>query len=184
MAAVAPSKTVGLTHDNPTESKLSADIEALLEQYDDLFQALKGTPPAHRVEHQINLESGTRALMRRPYRLSAAQVADAQQQLQKAMEEGWIVPSQSAWGMPILMVPKKNNTWQLCVDYRDLNAVTVQDAYPLPRIDDLLHDVGTAEWFTRLDLEAGYHQIWIRPEDRCKTAFRIGKAVQGHCHFE
>ena len=86
--------------------------------------------------------------------------------------------------MPILMVPKKDNKWRLCVDYRDLNAVTVQDAYPLPRIDDLLHEIGTSTWFTRLDLEAGYHQIWINPKDRAKTAFRIAKAVDGNCHFE
>ena len=62
--------------------------------------------------------------------------------------------------------------------------MTIQDAYPLPRIDDLLHDVGASVWFTRLDLEAGYHQIWINPGDRHKTAFRLGKAVRGHCHFE
>ena len=122
--------------------------------------------------------------MRRPYRLSAAQVQDATEQLKKAMEQGWIVPSQSPWGMPILMVPKKDNKWRLCVDYRDLNAVTIQDAYPLPRIDDLLHEIGTSTWFSRLDLEAGYHQIWINPRDRYKTAFRIAKAVDGHCHFE
>ena len=82
------------------------------------------------------------------------------------------------------MVPKKDNTWRMCVDYRDLNALTVADAYPLPRIDDLLHRLGGAQFFTKLDLQSGYHQIWIEPEDRHKTAFRIGEPVNGHCHFE
>ena len=171
--------------DNEQEAQeVNETARDLLKQYEDLFQPLQGTPPEKRVQHNIDLEDGARPVMRRPYRLSAAQVQDATEQLQKAMEQGWIVPSQSPWGMPILMVPKKDNKWRLCVDYRDLNAVTVQDAYPLPRIDDLLYEIGTSTWFSRLDLEAGYHQIWINPKDRAKTAFRIAKAVDGNCHFE
>ena len=72
----------------------------------------------------------------------------------------------------------------MCVDYRDLNALTITDAYPLPRIDDLLHRLGDAVYFSKLDLQSGYHQISIEPEDRYKTAFRIGEPVEGNCHFE
>ena len=72
----------------------------------------------------------------------------------------------------------------MCVDYRDLNALTVADAYPLPRIDDLLHRLDCAKYFSKLDLQSGYHQIWIEPGDREKTAFRINEPVDGHCHFE
>ena len=82
------------------------------------------------------------------------------------------------------MVPKKDGSWRMCVDYRDLNALTIADAYPLPRIDDSLHRLGKAKYFTKLDLQSGYHQIWVREEDRHKTTFRIGEPMEGHCHFE
>ena len=159
-------------------------VHSVLNNFAELFEPLQGTPPDQRVKHVIELEKDAKPVMRRPYRLSAAQVEDATEQLQKAIQQGWIQPSQSPWGMPILMVPKKDKKWRLCVDYRDLNAVTVQDAYPLPRIDDLLHDIGASTWFTRLDLEAGYHQIWIHPADQHKTAFRLSKPVQGYSHYE
>ena len=122
--------------------------------------------------------------MKRPYRMSEVQRQHARQQIEKALDEGWIQPSQSAWGTAILMVPKKDGAWRLCVDYQELNALTIQDAYPLPRIDDLLHKLGKAKYFTKLDLEAGYHQIWMEPDDRDKTAFRIAEPVRGHCLFE
>ena len=148
---------------SPASMPMEPEATQLLQKYAELFEPLDGTPPEQRVQHHIDLEEGAHPVMRRPYRLSATQINDATEQLSKAMQHGWITPSQSPWGMPILMVPKKDNKWHLCVDYRDLNAVTVQDAYPLPRIDDLLHQVGAPTWFTRLDLEAGYHQIWINP---------------------
>ena len=72
----------------------------------------------------------------------------------------------------------------MCVDYRELNSLTVQDAYPMPRIDDLLHKLGGAKYFSKLDLQAGYHQIWMEPQDRAKTAFRIAEPIDGHCLFE
>ena len=100
------------------------------------------------------------------------------------MKKGWIQPSTSPWGTAILMVPKKDKTWHMCVDYRDLNALIVADAYPLLRIDDLLHRLGSAKYFSKLDLQSGYYQIWIEPSDREKTAFRINEPVDGHCHFE
>ena len=72
----------------------------------------------------------------------------------------------------------------MCVDYRDLNALTEQDAYPLPRIDDMLHKVAHAQVFSTLDLQSGYHQIWIRKNDIPKTAFRLATPVRGSSHYE
>ena len=72
----------------------------------------------------------------------------------------------------------------MCVDYRDLNVLTVADTYPLPRIDDLLHQLRHTKYFSKLDLQSRYHQIWIEPQDRAKTAFRINEPVDGNCHFE
>ena len=122
--------------------------------------------------------------MKRPYRLSAQQAGAVKEQLAKALEAGWIQPSKSPWGAAVLMVPKKDGSWRLCVDYRDLNALTIQDAYPLPRIDDLLHRLAGSRYFSRLDLQAGYHQIWIQEQDREKTAFRLSEPVMGTCHYE
>ena len=82
------------------------------------------------------------------------------------------------------MVSKKDGTWRMYVDYKDLNALTITDAYLLPRIDDLLHRLRGARYFTKMDLQLGYHQVWIEPSDRYKTAFRIGEPVNGNCHFE
>ena len=70
------------------------------------------------------------------------------------------------------------------VDYHDLNALTVTDAYPLPRMDDLFYRLGGARCLSKMDLQLGYHQIWIEAEGRHKTAFRLGELVEGNCHFE
>ena len=174
------------SNNNDTEPNITAAswLQSTLDKYSHLFTPLSGIPPDERVRHAIHLSPGARPVMKRPYRLAEAQKRDANEQIRNAMKEGWIQPSSSAWGTAILMVPKKDGTWRMCVDYRDLNALTISDAYPLPRIDDLLHRLGTAKYFSKLDLQSGYHQIWIDPEDRPKTAFRIGEPVDGHCHFE
>ena len=159
-------------------------MDSITKLYQGIFDPLLGMPPESRVRHAIHLTPGARPVMKRPYRLSASQKESAEKQILQGLQEGWLQPSISAWGTAILIVPKKDNTWRMCVDYRDLNALTVADAYPLPRIDDLLHRLGGAKYFTKLDLQSRYHQIWIEPEDRHKTAFRIGEPVNGHCHFE
>ena len=159
-------------------------IQCVIDTHTELFTPLTGVPPDERVRHAITLVPGALPIMKRPYRLSAEQKVCADKQIRLAMKEGWIQPSTSPWGTAILMVPKKDKTWRMCVDYRDLNALTVADAYPLPRIDDLLHRLGCAKYFSKLDLQSGYHQIWIEHGDREKTAFRINEPVDGHCHFE
>ena len=159
-------------------------IKYVIDKHTELFTPLAGVPPDERVRHAITLVPGALPVMKRPYRLSAEQKACVDEQIRLAMKKGWIQPSTSPWGTAILMVPKKDKTWRMCVDYRDLNALTVADAYPLPRIDDLLHRLGCAKYFSKLDLQSGYHQIWIEPGDREKTAFRINEPVDGHYHFE
>ena len=159
-------------------------MDGITKLYQGIFDLLSGMPPESRIRHAIHLTPGARPVMKRPYRLSASQKESAEKQILQGLQEGWLQPSTSAWGTAILMMPKKDNTWRMCVDYRDLNALTVADAYPLPRIDDLLHRLRGAKYFTKLDLQSGYHQIWIEPEDRHKTAFRIGEPVNGHCHFK
>ena len=92
-------------------------------------------------------------------------------QLQELLDKGLIQPSSSPWGCPALFVKKKDKSLRMCVDYRPLNAVTIKNKYPLPRIDILFDQLAKAKVFSKIDLRSGYHQIKIRPEDIPKTAF-------------
>jgi hypothetical protein len=93
------------------------------------------------------------------------------EELDSLLKKGFIRPSASPWGSPALFVPKKDGTQRLCIDYRALNAVTIKNKYPLPRINDLMDQLRQAKYFGKIDLRSGYHQMKIRPEDIHKTAF-------------
>ncbi len=110
-------------------------------------------------------------IRQRPYRVPESQKEEVLRQLRKLEEAGIISASNSPWASPLVIVKKKDSTLRLCVDYRKLNAVTRKDSFPLPRIDELLDHLGNAQYFSTLDLFAGYHQIEIAKEDRAKTAF-------------
>jgi hypothetical protein len=92
-------------------------------------------------------------------------------QLQDLLDKGFIRPIASPWGCPALFVKKKDNSLRLCVDYRPLNAVTIENKYPLPRIDILFNQLARAKVFSKIDLRSGYHQIKIKPSDVQKMAF-------------
>ena len=169
---------------NTQEMSVPSWISGVTKLYHGIFDPLSGMPPESHVRHAIHLIPRARPVLKRPYRLSASQKESAEKQILQGLQEGWLQPSTSAWGTVILIVPKKDNTWRIYVDYRDLNVLTVADAYLLPRIDDLLHRLGRAKYFTKLDLQSEYHEIWIELEDHHKTAFRIGEPVNGYCHFE
>ena len=96
------------------------------------------------------------------------------------MSKGFIRASVSPWGAPILFVKKKDGTMRMCIDYRQLNKVTVKNKYPLPRIDDLFDQLQGASLFSKIDLRSGYHQLKIRASDIPKTAFRTR---YGHYEF-
>ncbi|GBG63302.1 hypothetical protein CBR_g37388 [Chara braunii] len=111
--------------------------------------------------------------------MSEEELSVLQAQLDDLLEKGWIQPSSSPYDAPILFVRKKNKDLRLCIDYRKLNVQTVKNVGPLPRIDNLLERLGGAKFFSKLDLESGYHQLEIRQEDRCKTSFKMR-----YGHFE
>ena len=101
-------------------------------------------------------------------------------QLQELLDRGFIRPSVSRWGAPVLFVKKKDGTMRLCVDYRQLNRATIKNKYPLPKIDDLFDQLQGAAVFSKIDLRSGYHQLRIKGEDVPKTAFRTR---YGHYEF-
>jgi hypothetical protein len=147
------------------------DIPVVCE-YPDVFpDDLPGMPPDRDIEFIIELQPSTAPISKRPYRMPPNELAELKTQLQDLLDKGFIRPSASPWGCPALFVKKKDNSLRLCVDYRPLNAVTIKNKYPLPRIDILFDQLAGAKVFSKIDLRSGYHQIKIRPSDIPKTAF-------------
>ena len=141
--------------------------------FPDVFpEELPGMPPDRSVEFVIELVPGTAPISKRPYRMPPEELAELKKQLEELEGKGFIQPSTSSWGCPGLFVKKKDTTIpRLVVDYRPLNAATIKNKYPLPRINDLFDQLSGATVFSKMDLRSGYHQIKIRTEDIPKTAF-------------
>jgi len=112
--------------------------------------------------------------------MALMQLKELETQLEELLQKGFIRPRVSPWGAPVLFVKKKDGTLRLCIDYRELNKITIKNKYPLPRIDDLLDQLQGAGVFSKIDVRSGYHQLRIKPEDIPKTAFRTR---YGHYEF-
>jgi hypothetical protein len=141
-------------------------------EYADVFpDELPGMPPDQDIEFAIELQPGKTPISKRPYRMPPAELAELKKQLQELLDKGFIHPSTSPWGCPALFVKKKDESLTPCIDYRPLNAVTIESKYPLPRIDVLFDQLVEAKVFSNIDLRSGYHQIKIRASDIPKTAF-------------
>jgi hypothetical protein len=166
---------------NEIESSVSARLRTL-SSYRDVFPSdlPPGLPPSREVDHKIELLPGAVPPSRPTYRLSATELAELKKQLEELMKAGFIQPSKSPFGAPILFVKKKDGTMRMCVDYRALNNITVKNSYPLPRVDELFDRLQGAKYFSKIDLRSGYHQIRIEPGDVPKTAFRTR---YGHYEF-
>jgi hypothetical protein len=140
-------------------------------EYPDVFpDELPGMPPDRDIEFAIELQPGTTPISKRPYRMPLAELAELKKRLQELLDKGFIRPSTS-WGCPTLFVKKNDESLRLCVDYRRLNAVTIKNKYPLPRIDVLFDQLIGANVFSKIDLCSGYHQIKIRASDISKSTF-------------
>ncbi|TYK03434.1 gag protease polyprotein [Cucumis melo var. makuwa] len=163
------------------EVDVSLSSEPVVRDYPDVFpEELPGLPPHREVEFAIELEPGTVPISRAPYRMAPAELKELKVQLQELLDKGFIRPSVSPWGAPVLFVKKKDGSMRLCIDYRELNKVTVKNRYPLPRIDDLFDQLQGATVFSKIDLRSGYHQLRIKDGDVPKTAFR---SRYGHYEF-
>jgi hypothetical protein len=139
-------------------------------EFPDIFpDDLPGMPPDRDVEFIIELQLGITPIFRQPYKMTPKELVELKVQLTELLDKGYIRPSSSPWGCPALFVKKKDQSLRLCVDYRPLNAVTIKNKYPLPRIDILFDQLAGAKVFSKIDLRSGYHQIKICSEDVPKT---------------
>ncbi|GJR41742.1 hypothetical protein Tco_1309845 [Tanacetum coccineum] len=136
---------------------------------------LPGLPPIRQVEFQIDLSPrcSVCTLARAPYRLAPSEMEELSTQLQELSDKGFIRPSSSPWGTPILFVKKKDGSFRMCIDYRKLNKLTVKNRYPLPRIDDLFDQLKGSSVYSKIDLRSGYHHyhhdVQVLNEDIPKT---------------
>jgi hypothetical protein len=137
---------------NLLDAASTLDIRTVSEYPDDFPEELPGMPPNCEIEFVIELVPGIAPIFKRPYRMAANQLAKLKEQLQELLYEGYIHPSASPWGAPVIFVPKKDGTQRMCVDYRSLNEVTNKNKYPLPRIDDLFDQLKGACVFSKIDL--------------------------------
>ncbi|GJR69441.1 putative reverse transcriptase domain-containing protein [Tanacetum coccineum] len=163
--------TMKETEDKSGEKRLE-DVP-IVREFPEVFpEDLPGLPPTRQVEFQINLMSGAAPVARAPYRLAPSEMKELSEQLQELSDKGFIRPSSSTWGAPVLFVKKKDGSFQMCIDYRELNKLTVKNRYPLPSIDDLFDQIQGSSVYSKIDLRSGYHQLRVREEDIPKTEFR------------
>ncbi|GJS77373.1 putative reverse transcriptase domain-containing protein [Tanacetum coccineum] len=168
------------TEDKSGEKRLE-DVP-IVRDFPEVFpEDLPGLPPTRQVEFQIDLMPGVAPVARAPYRLAPSKMKELSEQLQELSDKGFIRPSSSPWGAPVLFVKKKDESFWMCIDYRELNKLTMKNRYPLLRIDDLFDQLQGSSVYSKIDLRSGYHQLRVREEDIPKTAFRTR---YGHYEFQ
>lgn len=170
-ASVQSMEATGASADR---EKAATEGERLTKEFPDVFppELPKQIPPARDVDHRIDIVPGSAPPSKPTYRMSPRELDELKTQLDDLMGKGLIRPSTSPYGAPVLLVRKKDGAWRFCVDYRALNAITVKNKYPLPRIDELFDRLQGAKYFSKIDLRTGYWQIRVHPPDVHKTAFR------------
>ena len=150
-------------------------------EYEDVFSdELPGLHPLRDVDFHIELHPGTSPISMTPHRMASVELQDLKVQIQELLGKGFIKPSTSPWGAPVLFAKKNDKTLRLCIDYRQLNRVTIKNRYPLPRIDELFDQLRGARVYSKIDLRTSYHQLRVREADIPKTTFRTW---YGHFEF-
>ncbi|GKC63481.1 putative reverse transcriptase domain-containing protein, partial [Tanacetum coccineum] len=166
--------------EDKSEVKQLEDVPTV-QDFSEVFpKDLPGLPPTRQVEFQIDLVPGAAPVARAPYRLAPSELQELSTQLQELSDKGFIRPSSSPWGAPVLFVKKKDRSFRMCIDYRELNKLIVKNRYPLPRINDLFDQLQGSSVYSKIDLRSGYHQLRVRDEDIPKMAFRTR---YGHYEF-
>nr|GEU86702.1 putative reverse transcriptase domain-containing protein [Tanacetum cinerariifolium] len=176
---LSKNKAVIVCHEKVDEPRIS-DIPVVRDFANVFPEDLSRLPPQRQVEFCIDLVPGATPVAKSPYRLAPSKMQELFVQLQKLQDKGFIRPSRSPWGVPVLFVKKKDGSFRMCIDYRELNKITIKNRYPLPRIDDLFDQRQGACYFSKIDLRSRYHQLRVHEDDISKTAFRTR---YGHFEF-
>jgi hypothetical protein len=162
-------------------NKPSLEDHPILREYKYVFpEEIPCLPPRRDIEFSIELVPGVVLMSRAPYRMSTLELVELKLQLKDMLEKGYIRPSVPPWGAPAFLVKNKDGTLKLCIDYRQLNKMTIKNKYPLPRIDDFFEQLRGATIFSKIDLRSIYHQVWIKDEYIHITTFRT---IYGHYEF-
>jgi hypothetical protein len=167
-------RTIQGEAENPgkAEYQVAPEIQQILADFRTVMEEPTVLPPVRDFDHRIALKEGAGPVNVWPYRYAHFQKTEIERQVSEMLKSGLIRPSNSPFSSPILLVKKKDGTWRFRTDYRALNAVTIKDRFPIPTVDDMIDELHGSEYFTKLDLRAGYHQIRLQVEDIHKTAFR------------
>ena len=162
------------------KGNLVDEIPVVREFPDVFLEDITGLPPDREVEFTIDLIPGTEPNSIPPYRMAPAELRELKARLEELLSKGFIRPSISPWGAPVLFLKKKDGSLQLCIDYKQLNRVTIRNQSPLPRIDELFDQLQGSRVYSKIDLRSGYHQLRVQESDIPKTAFRTR---YGHYEF-
>ncbi|GKD10315.1 hypothetical protein Tco_1190000, partial [Tanacetum coccineum] len=148
--------------DDEPEEKLLEDVPIVWDFPEVFPEDLPGLPPTRQVEFQIDLVPGAAPVARSSYRLAPLEMQELSTQVQELSDKGFIRPNSSPWGALVLFVKKKDGSFRMCIDYRELNKLTVKNQYPFPRINDLFDQLQGSRVYFKIDLRSGYHQLRVR----------------------
>ncbi|GKC17588.1 putative reverse transcriptase domain-containing protein [Tanacetum coccineum] len=180
MPCILAHVTIKEAKDKSNEKRLE-DVP-IVRDFPEVFpEDLPGISSARQVEFRIDLIPGVAPVARAPYRLAPSKVKELSDQLKELSDKGFIRPSSSHWGALVLFLKKKDGSFRMCIDYQELNKLTVKNRYPLPRIDDLFDQLQGSSVYSQVELRSGYHQLRVREGDIPKTAFRTR---YGHYEFQ
>ncbi|GKF16390.1 hypothetical protein Tco_0061308, partial [Tanacetum coccineum] len=145
----------------------------VVRDFPDVFpDDLSGLPPIREIEFWIELVPVAMPVAKSPYRLAPSELEELSGQLKELRDKGFVRPSSSPWGAPVLFVKKKYGSFRICIDYKELNKLTIKNRYPLPMIDDLFDQLQGSQYFSKIYLRSGYHQLRVHEDDIPKSAFR------------